>query len=127
MFVNLVDAAPVINGWVIVAFKQPKGTDFALVCEGIEFSPKDTWFLPLSSKEKPELVGIRVGYQDFEKEQQESYLWGAYLMIDTILGEEVSVRDIHHVEVGALPTVPSEEGYIPFVELEEFVRKSNQG
>src|SRR5690242_6569629 len=55
---ELCRAAPRLDGWVVVSFKQPQGFEFTTQYEDIVVAPEATWFLPLYSEKRPDLLGL---------------------------------------------------------------------
>jgi len=53
---KLVGAAPKMNNWQVIAFKQPMGTDFVTDYEGLVLDPKKMWFLPLNNEQNPNKI-----------------------------------------------------------------------
>lgn len=119
---ELVEAAPHIDGWQIIALKPPMGADFMLDYEGVRMDPNIMWFLPLKNEGNPEEIGLRVGITDFQPEEEKKYIAGLYLILDALLGEKSNALDIGYIEVDPLPEGHTGLGYIEMSALSEFVR-----
>jgi len=118
---KLVAAAPPLKDWNIIAFKQAMGFDFVIDYEGTSLDPRNMWFVELQSSDNPDFFGLRIGTYDFDPAKERSVLSATYLILDTILGERSCVLDVHYVEVVQLPIDPQENGFMPLVELPEYI------
>lgn len=118
---NFVKSAPSISGWKIIALKPPMGFDYKTNYEGIEFSPKTMWFLPLENKEDPKALGLRIGIPDYKPENERVSMNAVLVILDTSLGECSSSSDVNHVEISDLPSNPDKEGYIMLQELPSYI------
>jgi hypothetical protein len=120
---TLIAAAPSISGWRFIAFKPACGFEFDTCYEGVTFSPKATWFLPLRSSSNPSLLGIRVGYAHYDRAKEQTFLTGTFIMLECALGELALADQIQHIEVVALPSSPESSGYLPLQELANLIRE----
>ena len=50
---KLVSLAPDIKGWAFIALKPLRGFQFTTTYEGIQFDPRQMWFLPLEENRIP--------------------------------------------------------------------------
>ena len=64
--IKLVSSAPDIEGWKIIAFKPALGFDLIADYEGVEYNPKEIWFLPLISQKLPKAIGLRIGIPNYD-------------------------------------------------------------
>ncbi|MHC4741733.1 MAG: hypothetical protein ACYS8Z_07480 [Planctomycetota bacterium] len=124
---KLVEAAPAIEGWRFTAFKQPLGLDFQVELDGLVFDPNKMWFVPLQSEEFPEAIAIRIGIRGFSEDKEDEFLRGAYIVLDTVLGEERVMDTLDYVEVGPLPNALEEEGYIELSDLDYYLTWLEEG
>lgn len=116
------EAAP-LKGWEVTAFKPAQGCDFVIKYEGARVEAKQLWFLPLSSQSGG--FGVRIGCATYEPQLDEAFRFAVIQVLDVVLGEVVAARDLHHVEVLALPDAHLDEGYLPMTELAEYVSALN--
>jgi len=119
--VDLVNAAPVLPGWEIIAFKPAQGINFTTEYDDILFTPTDMWFDPLYNGNYPKELGIKVFIPNMTFANKESYVNGVYKVLDTILGEKVFAMDIKYLEVGDLPMDPLGVGLIKLIELPAYI------
>ena len=117
----LVDKAPKIDNWEIIAFKPPMGIDFVTEYGGYKFDPKKTIFIPLHSEEEPTGVGIRVCYPEYNEEEKEIFINGTYLMLDVILGEKSVTLDIDYLNVIQTPENIGDIDFMHLSEIEQFI------
>jgi len=100
---KLTELAPNFKNWKVIAFKPAMGTGFSLDYRDKKFDPEKIIFIPLNSKSNPESVGLNVCYPDFEESEEEIFVNGTYLILDTILGEKSTTMDIDYLKVIKTP------------------------
>ena len=122
---DLVDAisaqAPPLPGWQAIPLKRGMGFGFSITWEGVPLDPKQLWFEPLNDPDRPDIVGLRVAAPGHHAGADKDYGNGVLMLLDTALGEREAVRDIELLEVVAPPTDPDAEGYLPLVELANYI------
>src|SRR5215831_6533515 len=57
---DLIEAAPHLMYWRVIALKPPRGFDFSLDFDGVSIVPSELFFDPLKSGSDPTAIGIRV-------------------------------------------------------------------
>jgi hypothetical protein len=92
----------------------------SLNTDDARIDPRECWFLPLTSKSQPDLLGIRLACPTYDAANHED-LAGVLVVLDTALGELEFARDIQRVEVGPLPATPAEDGYIELADLPRYL------
>jgi hypothetical protein len=70
---------------------------------------------------KPESLGLRIGIPDLPQDQTQDATDGAWMVVDTGLGEKTSGDEIQHIEVIALPEDPKKLGFVVLNEIEAFI------
>lgn len=118
---DLVFSSPVFTDWKVIAFKPPMGPNFVTRYNDIEFDPQKSWFIPMENVNNTDLIGLRVGFPDFDYNRRNVFLFGAWQVLDTMLGEKAVSLDINYVDVGAIPNNPEQAGFIPLAELREYI------
>lgn len=117
----LVDAAPKFQKWKVIAFKPALGFDFIHEYGDLKIDPKKLWFLPLTAKSDPSILGLRVGLDGVEESTEEKIKNSIWIILDTGLGEEVCAERIRHLEVATLPEKPEDEGFMEMSELPDYL------
>ena len=128
----LVAAAPKLPKWQIIAFKPALGFDFVHEYGELKIDPRKLWFLPLTAKTDPSILGLRIGLPDFDEDAEDKIKNSVWIILDTGLGEKTCADRIRHLEVVALPEKPEDEGFIELPELPDYLawidkRNSEQG
>jgi hypothetical protein len=118
---ELVNAAPKLKDWNIIAFKPPMEFGYKLTYANISADSNNLWFLPLENKELPNSLAFRIGFPDFESNKEKDFKFIAYLILDTILGEKSTALDIDYMDVDILPDDPDNNGFIHLRELKNYI------
>lgn len=120
---NLVNAAPPMKGWKVIAFKQPMGVSFVTEYEGLLLNPKEIWFLPLNNAKQPTMVGVRICIKDYAPEEESRFKNGVYQVLDHILGEKARALLIDYFDIDNLSNYNTErDGLIELVKLPEYIK-----
>lgn len=119
---KLVEAAPKLNNWRIIPFKQPMGTDFITEYEGLELDPKKMWFLPLNNEHNPQMIGLRICVDNYDSEDPDKFKRGVYQVLDGILGEKATATEIDYLDVDDLSNYDiNKDGLIELIEVREYI------
>jgi len=122
MVEKLVNAAPKIENWNIIAFKPPMGTEFEIKFEDVELIPNEMWFMPLENQLKPTSLGLRIGIKNYKKFKKSKWLQATVnKVLDTVLGEKSFAFDIEYLEIVELPKKPQENGMLELQQLHNYV------
>jgi len=124
---ELVDAAPKMDQWNIIAFKPALEGDYIVEYEGLEIDSSELWFLPMQHHENHKLFGLIVAIPDFEPDDRDRYLGAVYQMLDTLIGERATTEDVHYLDLTNLPENPEQEGYIRLSELKRYMEWHKDG
>lgn len=118
---ELVNVAPKLKDWRFIAFKPPMEFGFKLTYKNITTDPGELWFLPLENSSNPQDMGIRIAFPNYLDSKEKDFTFIAFLMLDTILGEQSTALDIDYLDVGIIPDDPENNGFIHLSELKDFV------
>jgi hypothetical protein len=117
----LASSAPAIDGWKFVALKPAMGFDFRTDYEGVEYKPKEMWFLPLIKKGDQRFLGLRIGIRSLPAVSEKKINSAVATILETGLGERAFAGDVSYFEVVALPSEPEKEGYMELVDLPRYI------
>ena len=118
---HLISTAPTLAGWKFASLKPAMGFEFQTYYEGIDFDPREMWFLPLENDSAPDSLGIQVGVKGYDSKHEREMQNAVMVILDTAIGERSTALDIDHIGVGMLPNDPDGEGYIHLPELPDYI------
>ena len=118
--VELVDAAPDLDWWTFVAFKQPMGTELKVRFGKDLFDTRKMWFEQLECEEEPDMLGLRVALEG-NRPDDEDFQVGVYVTLEALLGEFDCATLMGYLETVELPEEPFKSGFRPLDDLPEFV------
>ncbi len=118
--VELVDAAPDLDWWEFVAFKQPMGTELKVRFDHYLFDTRKMYFMQLECEEEPEMLGLRVAVEGGES-QDEDFQVGVYVTLEALMGEFDCATMIGYMETVPVPEEPFKAGFNPLDDLPKFV------
>lgn len=126
--VELVDAAPDLDWWEFVAFKQPMGTDLKVRFDRYTFETKKMYFQQLECEEEPEMLGLRIAVDKGgvlklkgETGEDEDFQVGVYVTLEALIGEFDCATLIGYMETVPVPEEPFKSGFQPMDDLPAFV------
>jgi hypothetical protein len=117
----LVNSAPLIKDWKIIAFKPTMGKGFKTIINGKEFDPAKIIFIPLDNEENPTGVGIHVCYPDYTDEERTTFVNGTYIALDCLLGEKSTTLDIDYLDVIRTPANITEYVFRHLEDIQEYI------
>jgi len=117
---DLVEAAPDLDWWEFVAFKQPKGKGLKVTFDKYSFDTKKMFFMELENEESPDMVGLRVALEN-PVEDDDDQLVGVYVTIEALIGEFDCATLIGYLDVCPIPAEPMKEGFKKMDDLPEFI------
>ncbi len=111
---SLVQSAPSIDGWRILALKPPLFEDLEVTYDGGAIRSGDIWFRVLGERGLPGRHTIEVACADFERDCIEN---AALLALESLLGERAFATSIEVARFVALPSNPVASGFAPIDRL----------
>jgi hypothetical protein len=81
---RLVDRAPVMPKWRVIAFRPPRGVDFTINMGDQLLSPDDIWF---TSQPDGDRVGLTLYIRGLSAANEDFVARASFLILDTALGE----------------------------------------
>lgn len=118
--VELVDAAPDLDWWEFVAFKQPMGTELKVRFDRYLFDTRKMYFQQLECEEEPEMLGLRVAVEGSEPDN-EDFQVGVYVTLEALMGEFDCATLIGYMETVPVPDEPFKAGFQALDDLPKFV------
>jgi hypothetical protein len=115
---QIVSQAPSMEGWEVVAFRQPIKADFSLQYGDLELRPSELFFLPL---EEDGTLDIIVYGQGFSDQDKDDLGYHGLIMMDSLIGEYNCVTQIRHYDFQELPDEQEREGLLPLSQLASFI------
>lgn len=115
---QIVSLAPVIEGWKVVAFRQPIGEDFMLQYGDLELTPSNLYFFPIETDGSLDIIIYGDGFGDHEEDVLNHY---GLIMIDNILGEYNFVTQVRYCDFQELPDESERSGLLPLSQLRAFI------
>ena len=121
--VELVDAAPDLDWWQFLAFKQPLGTDLKVRFDKILFETKQMYVQPLECEEEPEMLGLRIAVDSgqWPVASDEDFQVGVYVTLEALMGEFDCATLVGYMETVPVPAEPFKAGFQPLDDLPKFV------
>ena len=113
---EVVDSAPAIEGWKIIAFR-PRMDDYAgftLNFGEQVFDPKELWCWSRVQEGNFDLVIYHSNYSD---ENRDLLVNGTYVLLDMALGEYDVMTRIRYIDHRGLPNDPEAQGLYRFEDL----------
>lgn len=118
--VELVDAAPDLDWWEFVAFKQPMGTELKVRFDRYLFDTRKMYFQQLECEEEPEMLGLRIAVEG-SKPDDEDFQVGVYVTLEALIGEFDCATLIGYMETVPVPAEPFKAGFQALDDLPKFV------
>src|ERR1700677_2463849 len=112
---QLVAAAPTMQGWHVVAFRQPsKIQGMELKYPGITLDTDRMWMMPIEDDQGFDLIVFFPNYSD---DRRNLFINATYVLLDNAIGEYNVVKGIRTLDFQKLPPVGDRRGILPFVDL----------
>ena len=112
---QLVATAPSMQGWRIIAFRQPSKLEgMELKYPGLTLDVAKMWIMPIEDDHGFDLIIFFPGYSD---DKRNLFINGAYVLLDNAIGEYNVVKGIRTLDFQKLPAANDRKGIVPFVDL----------
>jgi hypothetical protein len=117
---EIVAGAPVIQGWVAIAFRQPTPVDFTLEIADLRLTPSELYFVPLIEKDALDILIIGEGFNAYDFEMLGHY---GLIMLDNLMGEYNSVTKVRHYDFLDLDEVEDTSELRPLLQINSFLEQ----
>lgn len=117
---ELINGAPVIEGWRFTALKQASDIkNLVFKYENFQFNSENLKFYPNIHKSFPDEIDLTIVYDHFVEDKRASITNGIYLFLDNYLGELHSVTLIDNLRVIGKNEISEE--LIPIEKLKDYL------
>ncbi len=117
---DLVNNAPVIDGWKFTALKPALNIeDVNIEMADLNFNKENIYFYSNEFKELPDQINITIIHDDFTDENKDAVTNGIYIFLDNYLGELEFVSNID--ELNVLGKQYAQKELVPIAKLKEFL------
>ncbi|MGH2643760.1 MAG: DUF695 domain-containing protein [Chitinophagaceae bacterium] len=117
---DIVQAAPVMNGWKFIALKQAFDLeDCNVQMQGYSFDKETLTFYSNDHLEYPDEIDITIIHKNYKEGNKEIISGGAYIFLDNYLGELNFINTIDHLDVIGPAQVKKEP--VPASKLKDFL------
>jgi hypothetical protein len=117
---ELIDKAPVVNGWRFTAHKPPVGlTNMAIRMYDKDFNEDTLHFYPIVEEKYPDEVSLVLTHKDYNEEEEEDFQTAMSIYVQNGLGEINAATQIDDLTFGAEPVDKSE--LIPITKLNDYL------
>jgi hypothetical protein len=120
---QVVEAAPRLAGWTILALKPRLGFPESVTWEGVSVNIADVVFDPFTPEDSDELV-LQLFVPGITEQEVDSAHNALLRALDHALGEREFAASVQYTEV--LPLTGPADDYIPLLKLEEFLKWHNR-
>ncbi len=118
---KLVEAAPAMEQWRVVAFRQAKDdlSERTLTYKKMEFKPKNIYFKTFT---KDGHFDVALYYPNYLKSKHDDYVGAGFLLLDMAIGELAVMTKVRYIEHRALPDDIEDKGYYPLTDLNKHLQ-----
>jgi len=120
---ELVNSAPKVKDWSVIAFKPAMGKGFSTNYGGKVFDPSKIIFIPLNNKDVPTGVGLQICFPDYNDDERNVFLTGTYIAIDCLIGEKSTALDIDYLDVTKTPDDIGKYDFRHLEDIKEFIEE----
>ena len=113
---RLVEAAPGLPQWTIIAFRPPRSPDVELSLGRHTLAARDLWFAAHADGDR---IGLTVFVPGLTEKNKRSLAHAGFLLLDNALGEYVVETHVGFIEWESKPDDPEAAGLEPFLKIPE--------
>lgn len=122
---ELVENAPVLDWWDVIAFRQPKGKGLKVQFDKYHFDTSKMFFQQLENESSPDVIGLMVALPDFPVNAKEEVIddlsVGVYVTLEAMIGEFDCATLVGYLDICPIPKEPFKEGFKPLDDFPDFV------
>lgn len=122
---ELVENAPVLDWWDVIAFRQPKGKGLKVQFDKYHFDTSKMFFQQLENESSPDVIGLMVALPDFPANAKEEVIddlsVGVYVTLEAMIGEFDCATLVGYLDICPIPKEPFKEGFKPLDDFPDFV------
>lgn len=102
---TLVQSAPHLEKWNVIALKPAISGSFETNYEGIIIKTKDLFFAPLipDDEEEASKIQIRFFLESYNNERDLDYMTAVWIIITSVLGERFCGENIDYIDIEGIP------------------------
>jgi hypothetical protein len=115
---RLVEAAPSMPDWHVIAFRQPGKPSLAVEFDGQSLGADDLWFRASRSGSR---TNLEAHIRGLTEANARLLMGAAFILLDNALGEYVVATRVGAIDWLPLPEDPAAAGLIPLAALPEAV------
>lgn len=115
---QLVSAAPSLDKWTIIAFRQPKSLDFSVRFDEYHLGPDEIWFVDEPDSDR---IGLTLYINGLAPENEDQAKGAAFILLDSTLGEYAVETRVGFIEIKSLPNDQNNLELKPFRTLREVI------
>jgi hypothetical protein len=104
---RVVDAAPAIPGWKVIAFRPRKDAGTAIQLGGQKVGPEDLWFEVLPTAHKPGPIDVAIYGAGFDGPNDRAFKQATFILLDALLGEYDTEMRLGEIQFRSLAKKPA--------------------
>ena len=116
--IRLVGCAPILDGWKIIAFRQPKGTGLVVAFKGQQLSPNELWFIAEPNTNR---LDIMLFVQNLKRKGLDFVEQAGFIALDTAIGEYDVETKLGAIQFKEAPSELLRVNLKPFHELPDVI------
>ena len=118
---KVVEAAPELKHWEVVAFRQrlteTELNDFELQIDDYKWTVNDFWFEPITEEGNLDII---VYHDDYSEENSEGFVMAGFLLLDNVIGEYDVMTKLRYVDF-AKRDDQIKDSTLPLIKLSDYV------